>query len=379
MRFAVDAHAIGRRLTGNEVYIRSLLNAFAPLEREAAFIAYICADEAKQWVPARFRARRIAANPVLRLGFDLARKLRQDRPDLIHVQYTAPLACPAPVVVSVHDISFLEYPEFFRPARAMQLRWSVRRTVRAARRVLTVSEFSRASILKAYGDLDPDKVVVVPNAAAAGFHPLPHGAATAAVTARFGIDKPFIFSVGDLQPRKNHIRLIAAFAELVRAYPGIRHDLVLAGQGGWFAPRVREAAQRSGVPDRIHFPGFVSDDDLLQLYNACEFFIFPSLYEGFGLPVLEAMACGRAVACANTSALPEVVAGAGLLFDPHSVEQIARTMIDLVQDPELRARTERLGLHRSSRFSWQESARRTLKVYYEVAERRFQTHDLQVR
>lgn len=379
MRFAVDAHAIGRRLTGNEVYIRSLINAFVPVEREAQFIAYICGDEAKRWVPEGFRARHISANPFVRLGFDLPRKLRQDRPDLIHVQYTAPLASATPVVVTVHDISFLDHPEFFTPARARQLRWSVARTVRVARRILTVSEFSRAAILRAYGDLDPDSVVVVSNAAAQGFRPLSRVAARSAAERRFGAGKPFILTVGDLQPRKNHIRLIEAFAEMVRACPAMRHDLVLAGQETWFAPRVHEAARRSGVADRIRFLGFVGDDDLLDLYNACEFFIFPSLYEGFGLPVLEAMACGRAVACSNTSALPEVADGAGLLFDPHSVEQITRAMIDLVLDAELRMRMGRLGLQRSTRFSWEDAARKTLRVYDEVAKRRIRANDVPVR
>jgi len=379
MRFAVDAHAIGRRLTGNEVYIRSLLNAFAPVEHEAEFITYICGNEARRWVPDRFRTRLIPANPFVRLGFDLARKLRQDRPDLIHVQYTAPLDCPAPVVATVHDISFLEHPEFFTAARALQLRWSVRRTVRTARRILTVSEFSRASILKAYSHLNPDAVVVVPNAAATGFRPTSRGAAKASVARHFQVGKPFILTVGDLQPRKNHIKLIAAFAELLRACPGTPHELVIAGQGSWFAPRVREAAQRSGVSDRIRFLGFVDDDDLLDLYNACEFFVFPSLYEGFGLPVLEAMACGKAVACSGTSALPEVAGGTAWLFDPHSVEQIARAMIDLVSDAGLRARMERLGLQRSMRFSWQEAARKTLQVYNEVARPQFHARHAQMR
>src|SRR3954447_26358980 len=165
MRFAVDAHAIGRHLTGNEVYVRSLLNAFAAQKQDDEFVAYVSADSASSCLPAHIRTRRIAPNPFVRLGFDLAMKVRQDRPDLLHVQYTAPLACPVPVVVSVHDVSFLEHPEYFTHLRAFQLQQTVGRTVRRAERILTVSEFSRWSILKVYGDLDERKVVVVPNAA----------------------------------------------------------------------------------------------------------------------------------------------------------------------------------------------------------------------
>ncbi|SPE33439.1 hypothetical protein SBA3_20030 [Candidatus Sulfopaludibacter sp. SbA3] len=246
MRFAVDAHAIGRHLTGNEVYVRSLLNAFAALDPDCEFVAYISEDSARASVPARIRTRTIAANPFLRLGLDLARRVREDNPGLLHVQYTAPVGCRVPVVVSVHDVSFLEHPEYFTRDRAWQLQWTVRRTVKRAAKILTGSEFSRNAILKVYGDLEEDKVVVVPNAAASEFRPLAREAASAAVRERFRIGSPFILSVGDIQPRKNQIGLIRAFSKLVAAYPQLKHDLVLVGKETWFADRVREAARESG-------------------------------------------------------------------------------------------------------------------------------------
>jgi glycosyltransferase involved in cell wall biosynthesis len=368
MRFAVDAHAIGRHLTGNEVYVRSLLNAFAALNPECDFVAYLSEESARAAVPASILTRTIAANPFLRLGFDLARRVREDTPDLLHVQYTAPLGCRVPIVVSVHDVSFLEHPEYFTRDRAWQLQWTVRRTVRRAAKILTGSEFSRNAILKVYGDLEEDKVVVVPNAAASEFRPIARETATAAVRERFRIGAPFILSVGDLQPRKNHIGLIKAFAKLVRAYPQLKQNLVLVGKETWFADRVREAAAQSGAGDRIQFFGFVSDSDLLQFYNACDLFVFPSFYEGFGLPALEAMACGRAVICSNTSSLPEVVDGAALLFDPYAVDEIVRAIADLLLDSELRSRMERLGLQRAAHFSWQKTAERTLEVFRQVLE-----------
>jgi glycosyltransferase involved in cell wall biosynthesis len=370
MRFAVDAHAIGRHLTGNEVYIRSLLKAFAAHDDGCEIVAYLSSDAAGACLPERIRTRRVATNPFLRLGFDLGMSLRQDRPNLLHVQYTAPLGCSVPIVVSVHDVSFLEHPEYFKRDRAWQLWWTVRRTVRRAARVLTGTEFSRRSILRVYGDLDERKVVVVPNAAASEFRPISREAARAAVRERFSIPGPFILSVGDLQPRKNHIGLIRSFARLVSAYPQLKHSLALVGKETWFSGRVHEAARESGVADRIHFCNFVSDPDLLQIYNACDLFVFPSFYEGFGLPALEAMACGRAVACSGTSAVPEVVDGAAILFDPHAPDEIARAMADLLLDAELRARMERLGLMRAAHFSWRDTARKTLDVYREVAETR---------
>jgi glycosyltransferase involved in cell wall biosynthesis len=240
--------------------------------------------------------------------------------------------------------------------------------VNRAVKILTGSEFSRDSIAKAYG-VNGDNVVVVPNAAAAIFRPMRREHARAFVLSKYELAAPFLLTVGDLQPRKNHIRLIQAFADLVGSNPSIPHHLVLAGKETWFASRVLEAARQSGVADRIRFAGFVSDDDLLRLYNACDVFVFPSLYEGFGLPILEAMACGRAVACSNSSAMLEVANGAAILFDPESRSEMAHAMSDLIVDGELRARMERLGLQRSSQFSWQRTAERTLEVYREVAMR----------
>lgn len=367
MRFAVDAHAIGRHLTGNEVYVRSLLHGFAGIDTESEFLTYVSSPEAELAVPGRFPVRQISGNPFIRLGFDLPRKLRQDRPALLHVQYTAPMFCPVPVIASVHDVSFLEHPEYFKRGRRVQLRWSVARTVRSAALVLTGTEFSRDSILRAY-NLDPAKVRVVPDAANPIFRVLNRAAAQFQVRERFKITPPYLLSVGDLQPRKNHIGLIAAYAALVKENPKLKHHLVFAGKDTWFGARVREAARHSGVADRIHFTGFVTDDDLLQLYNGCDCFVFPSYYEGFGIPILEAMACGRAVVCANTSSMPEVADGAGLLFDPYRTSEITRAMADVLLDNELRARMERLGLQRATHFSWQKTAQMTLGVYREVAQ-----------
>ena len=366
MRFSVDAHAIGCHLTGNEVYVRSLLEAFAAVQDDSEFVAYVSTPEAAHAIPRGFATRRVSRNPFVRLGHDLPRQLRRDQPDLIHVQYTAPLTCPAPIVVSVHDVSFLEHPSYFPVARALQLRLTVQRTVARAARIITVSEFSRGAIARAYG-LDEEDIAVVPNAATSLFRPLPHPPATAWVWRRFGITPPFVLNVGDLQVRKNQTGLIRAFAEMIHAFPQLPHHLVLAGKDGWHGEATRRAALESGVAERIHFTGFVSDEELLELYNACEFFVFPSFYEGFGLPVIEAMACGRPVACSDGSAVSEVADGAAILFDPHSTTQMTRAMLDLALDSELRARMGRLGLQRSAHFSWRRAAEKTLEVYHQVA------------
>lgn len=368
MRFSVDAHAVGQHLTGNETYIRNLLNSFAILDRESDFVTYISRPDAFNEIPGRFHKRRVASNPFRRLGLDLPRRLRQDRPNLLHVQYTGPLFCSVPLIVSVHDVSFLEHPEYFTKSRALQLRWTVHRTVRDAACVLTPSQFSKQCILDAYR-LDERKVKVVPNGVSGAFHPIAREAAQRWTRASFNLTAPFILTVSDLQPRKNHLGLIRAFEELVKTHPELPHHLVLVGKDTWYAPVICGAAAKSELRDRIHFTGFVSDQELLQFYSACDIFVYPSFYEGFGLPILEAMACGRAVACSNTSSMPEVADSAAILFDPFSTAALFQAMRDLLLNPELRLRIERLGAQRASAFNWEKTASQTLEIYYEIAGR----------
>ena len=270
-------------------------------------------------------------------------------------------------MVSVHDVSFLEHPEYFPRFRALQLRWTVRRTVQSAAQD---SDAERIFARRHSAGLrrDPDEVVVAPLAAAPEFRTLHIDNALDAVRTRFQLPAPFILSVGDLQPRKNQIGLIGAFADLVRTLSAASPPAGAGRQGDLVRGQGARSGRRPACADRIRFLGFVSDQDLLHLYNACDLFVFPSFYEGFGLPVLEAMACGRAVVCSNTSAMPEVVDGAAILFDPYSMDEMTRAMADLLLDAELRARMERLGLQRAAHFSWQETAQRTLDVYYAVAE-----------
>jgi len=367
MRFSVDAHAVGRKLTGNEVYIRSLLNEAASIDSGNELIAYVSEPGAEQQLDGRIQCRTVSRNPFKRLGWDLRRHLLRDKPDLVHIQYTGPLFSPVPMVVSVHDVSFVERPEFFPAARAFQLQRTVPRTIRMAAAILTPSEFSARAIQRVYGT-PSEKVHVVHNGVASSFRPVVREMARAEVCRRFGVPGPYVLTVGDLQPRKNQVGLISAFEDLMRERPDLPHHLVMAGKGNWHAAHVRRRASVSPLRGRIHFPGFVPDEALLHLYAGCDLFVFPSFYEGFGIPIVEAMACGRAVVCSDASATAEVADGAAILFPPSDTKAMATAMRDVLVDGELRMRMERLGQQRASQFQWKTAAERTLDVYYGVAE-----------
>ena len=366
MRFAVDAHAIGCHLTGNEVYIRNLLKEFARLDQDSQVVAYISKPRAPEYVPERFQTRWVSENPYKRLAWDIPQHLKQDKPDLLHVQYTAPLRTSVPLVVTIHDVSYLELPEYFTRFRALQLKLTVKDTVERAAKILTPSEFSKRAIVRHYG-IEEERVVVVPNAVSSRFRPVDRATARIAVEKRLGVKGPYVLTVGDLQPRKNHLGLLSAFEKVMQANPKLTHRLVFVGKETWYSAKLHQAVAASSVADRVHFAGFVDDADLVDFYGACELFVYPSFYEGFGLPILEAMACGRAVACSNSTAMPEVADSAALLFDPHNSDEMAQAMGDILVDAELRARLERLGQQHAASFSWQKSAALTLNAYYEVA------------
>ncbi len=368
MRIAIDAHSLGRKQTGNEAYVRNLLREFAVFSAHE-FVAYIAEGAEEKNLPRNILKRRVSDNPWIRLGFELSSVAGRDEPDLLHVQYTAPLISRVPTVVTLHDVSYLEHPEYFSLPRRMQLRSTVARSLRSAARVIVPSRFSYDRVLAHYA-IPEERVTVIYNGVDPRFRPLRREAAAAVVEERLGFSAPYILTVGDLQVRKNQVRLIHAFRDLVRSRPDLPHHLVLAGKAARGALDVQEAARQSGVHDRIHFTGFASDEDITHLYAGCDVFVFPSLYEGFGLPVLEAMASGRAVACSNTSATPEVADSAALLFDPYSVPEISRAMLDLLVHPELRGRMERLGAQRAARFSWRSAAEQTIAIYESVAGRR---------
>jgi glycosyltransferase involved in cell wall biosynthesis len=210
-------------------------------------------------------------------------------------------------------------------------------------------------------------VTVVPNGVGDEMQPL-DPARVAAHRAARGLPERLILFLGTLEPRKNVLTLLEAFSLLCRR-PGFAHTLVIAGGKGWYYQEIETAVERLGLRERVIFAGFVPQEELPLWYNAADLFVYPSLYEGFGLPPLEAMACGTPVITSNTSALPEVVADAGLMVDPLDAAALAEAMAALLDDPEARRALRAAGLRQAASFSWRETAQRTATVYHRILER----------
>lgn len=359
LRVGLDAHMVGSRETGNETYVLGLIDGFRTVEQDFELEVYH-RGELDQNRGGHMRPRRlVGSSPWLRLGLELPWRSVQDRLDVLHTTYTAPIWAACPLVLTVHDISYTDHPEWFSPRHLSLLTRSVPWSMRRATRVITVSELCRTQIIEHYR-MAPEKVVCIHNAAGPAAQPIEKAEAQQLVS-ELGIDpqRGYILAVGNLQPRKNLVRLIEAVGRVNAS--GVGADLVIVGPEHYRADLVREAA--STVVDRIRFTGYLSHRQLAACYACATVFAFPSLFEGFGIPALEAMAHGTPVTCARAGALPEVCGEAALYFDPLDVAAMAAALKRLLEDPQLRASLAAAGRTREQQFTWHVAAEKTLDVY----------------
>ncbi len=282
--------------------------------------------------------------------------------------YEVPLWGGAVRVLTVHDLSLLSHPETHERRRVWRARRRLPLMALAADAIVTPTEAVRQEVC-ARLRVAPSKVFAVHEAARACFKPLERSEAAAAL-GELGIGGgEFLLAVGTIEPRKNLLTLVRAFEEVLRARPASGLRLVVAGGRGWLSGPLFESIERSPAAGRIVLTGYVSDEQLRALYSTCAAFIYPSLYEGFGLPPLEAMSCGAPVVAGWTPAVAEVTAGAARLFDPRDHGQLARTLLELLDDDAARRALSEAGLRRAAHFSWERTARATLDVYAEALKR----------
>jgi glycosyltransferase involved in cell wall biosynthesis len=297
----------------------------------------------------------------------LVRALRNSEAQLLHsAAYAMPAVCALPTVVTVHDLSFFRLPRTFPARQGAYLRAATRHSARRAAALIAVSDFTRRELISLLG-VDPARVHVVHNGLDDSFRRL----APKAVErwrAEQGLPERFILSVGTLQPRKNLGTLLRAYARLRQDWTpaGEPPALVVAGGAGWGDTDIAARATAIGIGEQVHVTGYVPGEDMPWLYNAAEILAFPSRYEGFGLPALEAMACGTPVVASDATSLPEVVGEAGVLVPPEDVAAWAAALATLADDPARRRALAARGRERARTFSWARAADETLAVWREV-------------
>ncbi len=355
----IDASRVARQQrTGTEQYSAYLLEALLRLPTPHRLILYFnrLPDPRPAWLAGA--TVRVIPFPRLWTHLRLSWEMLRRPPDLLFVPaHVLPLVRPCRSVVTIHDLGYLFFPQTHTPRRRLELHWSTAWNVRVATRVIAVSQATKEDLVRRYR-VPPEKVRVVHHGVAPRFRPTEDRSAPA----RYGLPERYLLYLGTLQPRKNLERLLRAYARLPAAAP----PLVLAGGKGWYFERIAATIAELNLGSRLHLPGYIADADLPALLSAAVALVYPSLYEGFGLPALEALACGTPVIAANASSLPEVIGPAGLLVDPLDETALAEAMRRIVEDEGLRRDLRQRGLEQARLFSWERCAHETTAVLEEA-------------
>jgi glycosyltransferase involved in cell wall biosynthesis len=366
MRIALDLRRIKNPGIGR--YMKCLTEAMLAQAPEHDYLL-ILPPQGEGLITAAGRVEKIAP-PIqyysVREQLDLPRILRRHRVDLLHSpHFNLPLIRPCPTVVTLHDVIYLACRQDM-PSRAGRLYYKamMSASARLADRIITVSEFSKRDIVRLLG-IDPDKIEVVHSGLSSDFRPVPDSAARRSALARYGIDENYILYTGIYKLRKNHAGLLRAFRAMLAS--GVKAQLVIAGPMNEGEPELRRLSADLGVEKKVVFAGFVADADLPSLYSAARVYACPSLYEGFGFTILEAMACSVPVVSSAETSLPEVAGDAALFADPRSPEEFAAALQRAFVDEDLRQRLVEKGHANHRRFTWETAANKTLATYYRAA------------
>jgi glycosyltransferase involved in cell wall biosynthesis len=296
------------------------------------------------------------------LDFGLDRLLPEC--DVFHAtEHLLPRLKATHTVLTIHDLIFLLFPEYHLPLNKWFLNRFVPIFVRRADAIIAISKCTKGDLIRYYS-VPSEKIKVIYEGVDARFQPVTEPDALARVRAIYGLPERFILYVGTIEPRKNLSTLLEAY-RLLRE-EGLEHRLIIVGRKGWLYRDFFQRLRRLGLEGEVIFPGFVSDEDLPALYSAADLFVFPSLYEGFGLPPLEAMACGTPVIASNSSSLPEVIGDAGIMVDPLDVGGLLRAIELVLRDERMRRGMRARGLKQAAKFSWERAAAMTMEVYQSV-------------
>ena len=369
-RVGLNAHLLSLtasyRGAGINGYIYQLLRHLPDADATLDYVAYLYDRSFDPGAGLTVQASRWdTRSPWRRIVWEQTRLAAASRGlDLLHgLAYATPLAAGCPTIVSVHDLSFMRFPDAFRRTNRLYLNLFTRLSTRRAVRVITGSESTRQDVIALCG-VPAERVVTVPDGVTAAFCPA-DPREVAEFRRRKGLPDRFILFLGTLEPRKNLVRLLDAYAAWRRASRE-PVSLVVAGGKGWFYETIFARAAELGLEDAVIFPGYVPSDELPWWYRAAELFVYPSLFEGFGLPVLEALACGTPTIASRASSLPEVAGSAALLVDPEDTAELTDAIANVLSDPALAAELRTAGPRQAARFPWTRTAAETAQVYRQV-------------
>jgi len=365
MRIALDARLLYYQQAGIAQYTQRLLTALAEIDHENEYVVLQSRKDRRRLVSAaNFRRHPLWTPPHHRLEqLTLPLELAPLRLDVLHSpDFIPPLRRNCRAVITVHDLAFLLFPGLLT-AESQRYYGQIRQAVHSAEAIIAVSASTKRDLI-AHTAAPAAKITVVYEAAGPAFRPVTDAAALAAVRQKYGLPPGFVLFIGTIEPRKNLPTLLQAWAQTRHSSLVTRHSLVIGGKPGWLYEETIAQARELGTA--VQFIGGVLPEDLPALYSAARLFVLPSVYEGFGLPVLEAMACGTPVVCSNASSLPEVAGDAALLVEPHDVDGLAAALQRALSDEALRRQMIERGLAQAARFSWEKAARETLAVYRAV-------------
>lgn len=368
MRIGILVLMAGRAAGGPETYEVELLRALAAIDQKNEYIVYCTGPEAPAAIGIQqhnFRYH-LLQPPIrpLSIAVTLPWQLKLDGVDLLHSTFTPPPLTVTPEILTIHCLSSFVHPEFYSPIIAMRLNALLRLGMLKSKALLCVSQTTADDIHQRFG-IPRERLAVTYNGVSNRFRPEPAELARNAVKEHLGINGPYALFLGKIEPRKNVTRLIDAFVRF-RNDTGSNTRLVIAGGNSSVTPEIERQIAASGQQAAFQQLGYVSSELLSALYSAARMFLFPSLWEGFGIPITEAMACGTPVLTANTTCLPEVAGSAALIVDPFSVEQIAAGIAQLDASEVLRQKLSAKGLERAKLFTWAQTAKNTLDVYERI-------------
>jgi len=368
MKIGVDLHALTGFMQGTHTYTLNIVKQLLEIDRENEYYLYVKkGDDSIQKIfskPNVFFRHIIPNHRAIRIPVSFPFQLAMDSIDVFHCQYMGPLFGRTPYVVMIHDIIHEYLPEFYPKSLCFLMRLFYPLSARRASRILTVSKHSKRDIVKFY-KIREEKIIVTYNAVSKNFYPIEEKDKTTAILKNYGINEGYILFVGRLEPRKNVVRLILAFHKL-KSINNINQKLVIVGMKDYKCEEIFKCVNDLNLQKDVIFTGRVENDALPIFYNGASLFVYPSIAEGFGIPPLEAMACGTPVISSDNSAMPEVIGNAGILVDPYNIEDLARTIFKVLSNKYLRKKMKRQGLKRAKSFSWENSARKTLKVCHDV-------------